>query len=57
MFIEAFTDGGVAMGLPRNVALELACQTVKGTTMLITETNEHPAVLRDKVTTPGGTSL
>jgi pyrroline-5-carboxylate reductase len=57
MVIEALTDGGVKMGLPRPLALELATQTVIGAGSLVKESGLHPAVLRDKVTTPGGTTI
>ena len=57
MVIEAMTDAGVRQGLPRAVARRLSMQTVLGAARLAIETGEHPAVLRDQVTTPGGTTI
>jgi pyrroline-5-carboxylate reductase len=57
LVIEALADGGVAAGLPRATALQLAIQTVKGTAELLQETDMHPAVLKDRVTSPGGTTI
>jgi pyrroline-5-carboxylate reductase len=57
MIIEALADGGVRMGLSRATALTLAAQTLLGTAKLVLETGQHPGVLRDMVTSPGGTSI
>ena len=55
--IEALSDGGVRAGLPRAIASQLALQTVLGTAKLLQETNLHPAQLKDRVTSPGGTTI
>jgi len=55
--IEALTDGGVAVGLPREIAAKLALQTVLGTAQLLHESGMHPAELKDRVTSPGGTTI
>ena len=57
MVIEALTDGGVNQGIPRAVASKLAIQTVYGAAKMLLETEKHPAILRDEVTTPGGTTI
>ncbi len=57
MVIEAMTDGGVKMGIPRQTAFRLAAQTVFGSAKLVIETGKHPAILKDEVTTPGGTAI
>jgi pyrroline-5-carboxylate reductase len=57
MIIDALSDAGVKAGLPRPLALELAAQTVFGSAKMVLETKEHPAKLRDMVTSPGGTTI
>jgi pyrroline-5-carboxylate reductase len=56
LVIEALADGGVLMGLPRPLALQLAAQTVAGAAGMVLQSSEHPATLRDAVTSPGGTT-
>ena len=57
LFVEALADGGVACGLPRAQALELAAQMTVGSSRLILESGQHPGALKDAVCSPGGTTI
>ena len=57
LILEALSDAGVRMGLPRDVATLLSAQTMLGAAGMVLETGEHTAVLKDRVTTPGGTTV
>ena len=57
VLLDALSDAGVRMGLPRDAASLLATQTVLGAARLVSETGRHPASLKDQVTSPGGTTI
>jgi pyrroline-5-carboxylate reductase len=56
-FVEAMIDAGVLLGLPRPIATELVVQTLVGAATMLRDTGEHPTVLRENVSSPGGTTV
>jgi len=57
IILESLAEGGVKVGLPRDVATLLAAQTMKGSASVVLETGDHPALLKDAVTTPAGCTI
>lgn len=57
VFMESLADGGVLEGMPREKAYEIIAQTVLGSAKMMLETKKHPGVLKDEVTSPGGTTI
>jgi pyrroline-5-carboxylate reductase len=57
VILESLTDGGIKVGLPRELATQLAAQTVLGAARMLMETGRHPAALKDEVTTPAGCTI
>lgn len=57
MFMEALSDAGVLEGIPRNMTYEIVAQTVKGSAQMLLQSEKHPGVLKDEVTSPGGTTI
>lgn len=57
LIAEAMIDGGVKAGLPRDLATQLVFQTLKGTGILLQQEGKSPALLKDRVTSPGGTTI
>jgi len=57
LFLEAMIDGGVKIGIPRDKARAISLQVIKGTIAMLEEENVHPALMREMITSPGGTTI
>ena len=57
LFLEAMIDGGVKTGIPRDKARAISLQVIKGTIAMLDEENIHPALMREMITSPGGTTI
>lgn len=57
IFMEALADGGVLEGIPRNRAYEIIAQTIKGSAQMFIQSGKHPGMLKDEVSSPGGTTI
>jgi pyrroline-5-carboxylate reductase len=55
--VEAMVDAGILLGMPRTTALEMVKQAVFGAATMLRESGEHPVILREAVTSPGGTTI
>jgi len=55
--VEAMVDAGILLGMPRGTAMEMVTQAVFGAATMLRETGEHPVILREAVTSPGGTTI
>lgn len=57
LIVDALADGAVLAGLPREKSIDMACLMLKGSMQLMLQRNQHPALLRDSVCSPGGTTI
>jgi pyrroline-5-carboxylate reductase len=55
--VEAMVDAGILLGMPRRTALEMVTQAVYGAATMLRDSGEHPVILREAVTSPGGTTI